>query len=66
MKVHLQRVTRIFHGYEDVAMAVWKREGLIPGLVRDCDGKMAMIKNSMSLTSNTKEVTCKRCMRLNK
>ena len=64
MKIHKQRPAILSAWVESEAVAAWKCGGLVPNLVRVCDGLMVTIKNKNSLTDLNENVTCKRCNKL--
>ena len=41
----------------------WKREGIIPGKVKFCDGLMMRNGREYDFTSETDDVNCKKCQK---
>jgi hypothetical protein len=63
LKIHFQEKAFVSSGYSNQAEHAWKREGLVPWLVRSCDQLMVLETNKKSLTNINKFVTCKHCIK---
>ena len=62
MKVHFEVVSVVSPHYQEQAEYSWQKDGLIPYREKLCSGLMMKKENSEFLTTDRKNVTCKKCL----